>query len=260
MHPLILSEWVQRLFKETMDMNSNTATVDYAAPAWGYSAGAREATVIPLPAFANRGIDGLRLHEFVKRLTDVTGALLGIVVTLPLWALIALAVKLTSRGPVFFTQERAGVRGQPFRMFKFRTMVVDAEARLKELVQLDDLSEPVYKLADDPRVTRVGRFLRRFGLDELPQLLNVLRGEMSLVGPRPEVLALASRYNAEQQRRLLIKPGITGYQQINNRGMPDMAARLAYDIYYLRHRSMRLDLWILIMTIFVIASGKEITY
>jgi lipopolysaccharide/colanic/teichoic acid biosynthesis glycosyltransferase len=260
MHPLILSEWVQRLFKETMDMNSNTATVDYAVPAWGYSAGAREATVIPLPAFANRGIDGLRLHEFVKRLTDVTGALLGIVVTLPLWALIALAVKLTSRGPVFFTQERAGVRGQPFRMFKFRTMVVDAEARLKELVQLDDLSEPVYKLADDPRVTRVGRFLRRFGLDELPQLLNVLRGEMSLVGPRPEVLALASRYNAEQQRRLLIKPGITGYQQINNRGMPDMAARLAYDIYYLRHRSMRLDLWILIMTIFVIASGKEITY
>jgi lipopolysaccharide/colanic/teichoic acid biosynthesis glycosyltransferase len=139
-------------------------------------------------------------------------------------------------------------------------MVADAEARLKDLVRFDELAEPVYKLKHDPRVTRIGRFLRRFGLDELPQLLNVLRGEMSLVGPRPEVVALAGRYNTEQRRRLLVKPGITGYQQIHNRGMPDMAARLVYDMYYLRNRSIPLDLWILAMTAFVIASGKEITY
>jgi lipopolysaccharide/colanic/teichoic acid biosynthesis glycosyltransferase len=193
-------------------------------------------------------------------MVDVAFALIALVVTLPLWALIATAVKLTSRGPVFFTQARAGLNGQPFRMIKFRTMVADAEARLSELVRIEDLPEPVYKLRNDPRVTSVGRFLRRFGLDELPQLLNVLSGEMSLVGPRPEVVALVERYTPQQRRRLLLKPGITGYQQIHNRGMPDMAARLAYDIYYLHRRSVLLDLWILAMTVFVIASGKEITY
>jgi lipopolysaccharide/colanic/teichoic acid biosynthesis glycosyltransferase len=217
-------------------------------------------SAISLPTLSRWGMDGVPLHEVVKRSVDVALAAFGIVLTLPLWALIAAAVKLTSRGPVFFLQDRAGLKGQPFRMVKFRTMVADAEARLKELVKIEDLADPVYKLADDPRVTRVGRFLRRFGLDELPQLLNVLRGEMSLVGPRPEVVDLAKRYNTEQQRRLLVKPGITGYQQIHNRGMPDMAARLVYDIYYLRNRSILLDLWILAMTLFVIASGKEITY
>jgi lipopolysaccharide/colanic/teichoic acid biosynthesis glycosyltransferase len=219
-----------------------------------------QSTTISLPAFARREIDGAQIREAIKRGLDVTGALLGVVITLPLWALIALAVKLTSPGPVFFAQERAGLRGRSFRMFKFRSMVVDAENRLKDLVTIEDLAEPVYKLKDDPRVTPVGRFLRRFGLDELPQLLNVLRGEMSLVGPRPEVVALVERYNAEQRRRLLVKPGITGWQQIHNRGMPDMAARLVYDLYYLRNRSLPLDLWILTMTVFVIASGKEITY
>ncbi|MEI6167587.1 MAG: sugar transferase [bacterium] len=200
------------------------------------------------------------LHEFAKRCTDVILAILGIALTLPLWALIALAVKLSSKGPVFFTQERAGLNGHPFRMFKFRSMVVDAEDRLKHLVSIEELAEPVYKIKDDPRVTRIGRLLRRFGLDELPQLLNVIRGEMSLVGPRPEVVQLAERYNENERRRLLVKPGITGYQQIHNRGMPDMAARLVYDFYYLRNRSNILDVWILAMTVFVIASGKEITY
>lgn len=241
-------------------MNGNTASADYAASTWGYGSRAMETTALPLPPLTRCGIDSAQVHDVVKRYTDMAGALLGIVITLPLWALIALAVKLTSRGPVLFTQERAGLQGRPFRMFKFRSMVVDAEARLKDLVKIEELAEPVYKLEDDPRVTRVGRFLRRFGLDELPQLLNVLRGEMSLVGPRPEVVALATRYNTEQRRRLLVKPGITGYQQIHNRGMPDMAARLVYDMYYLRNRSTPLDLWILTMTVVVIASGKEITY
>jgi lipopolysaccharide/colanic/teichoic acid biosynthesis glycosyltransferase len=248
------------LLKEATGMNGNTASVEYAASTWSYGAGESGAAAISLPTFTRREIDGVQLHEMVKRCMDVAGALLGIVISLPLWALIALAVKVSSRGPVFFTQERAGLEGRPFRMVKFRSMVVDAEERLSDIVNIENLAEPVYKLADDPRVTRVGRFLRRFGLDELPQLLNVLRGEMSLVGPRPEVVALVERYNAEQRRRLLVKPGITGWQQIHNRGMPDMGARLAYDVYYLRNRSALLDLWILMMTVFVIASGREITY
>jgi lipopolysaccharide/colanic/teichoic acid biosynthesis glycosyltransferase len=241
-------------------MNGYTALAGYATAAWDYgSAVTNEAAAFPRSAEAARAWS-LSIHEAIKRGVDMTGATLGLALTLPLWAGIALAVKMTSRGPVFFTQERAGLNGRPFRMLKFRTMVADAEERLKDLVRIEDLAEPVYKLKDDPRVTRVGRLLRRFGLDELPQLINVLRGEMSLVGPRPEVVTLAERYNAEQRRRLLVKPGITGWQQVHNRGMPDMAARLAYDVYYLRNRSVSLDLWILVMTVFVIASGREITY
>jgi lipopolysaccharide/colanic/teichoic acid biosynthesis glycosyltransferase len=241
-------------------IDSTTAWAGYATAAWDYGYVVANETAVFLPSAEAVRSPNSSIHEMVKRGVDVAGAALGIALTLPLWAVIAVAVKLTSRGSVFFAQERAGLNGRPFRMFKFRTMVADAEERLKDLVRFDELAEPVYKLKNDPRVTRVGRFLRRFGLDELPQLLNVLRGEMSLVGPRPEVIALAGRYNPEQRRRLLVKPGITGYQQIHNRGMPDMAARLVYDLYYLRNRSLPLDLWILAMTAFVIASGKEITY
>jgi len=241
-------------------MRGNTASAEYATPPWGYDTQALGTTAIPLPAFACHEMDRVKIRETVKRCIDLVGALLGLVITLPIWALIALAIKLTSRGSIFFTQERAGLHGRPFRMIKFRSMVADAEERLTSLINIDNLPEPVFKLANDPRVTPVGKFLRRFGLDELPQLLNVLRGEMSLVGPRPEVITLVRRYNAEQRRRLLVKPGITGWQQIHNRGMPDMAARLAYDLYYLHNRSLLLDFWILVMTVFVIVSGKEITY
>jgi len=241
-------------------MNGKITFAGTAIAVWDFeqeSIGSTKPLTLPV---ANATIDRDWVHDFAKRGTDVVIALLGITLTLPLWALIALAVKLGSKGPVFFSQERAGLNGQSFRMFKFRSMVVDAEDQLKQLVSIDDLEEPVYKIKNDPRVTRIGRILRRFGLDELPQLVNVLRGEMSLVGPRPEVVKLVERYNETERRRLLVKPGITGYQQIHNRGMPDMAARLAYDFYYLRNRSNVLDIWILVMTVSVIASGKEITY
>ncbi|MEI7879510.1 MAG: sugar transferase [bacterium] len=228
--------------------------------AWDFEPEMIDVTEVISPPGEDLTVRRDSVHDVVKRCTDVGFAVLGIVITLPLWAFIALAVKLSSRGPIFFTQERAGLNGQPFRMFKFRSMVVGAEDQLKHLVSIEKLTEPVYKIKDDPRVTRIGRALRRFGLDELPQLLNVLRGEMSLVGPRPEVVKLVERYNETERRRLLVKPGITGYQQIHNRGMPDMAARLVYDFYYLRNRSNALDIWILGMTVFVIASGKEITY
>lgn len=240
-------------------MNGDAAFPRYAA-IWDYGSGVTDgAAVIPSSAFHGQ-TQSLAAYDVVKRAVDVVCALLGIAVTLPIWAVIAVAIKLNSKGPVLFAQERAGLQGRPFRMFKFRSMVLDAEQRLKDFVRIEDLPEPVYKLRDDPRVTVVGRILRRFGLDELPQLLNVLHGEMSLVGPRPEVVTLVRRYNAEQGLRLLVKPGITGYQQIHNRGMPDMAARLAYDLHYLRNRSIWLDFRILVLTPFVIASGKEITY
>ena len=231
-------------------MNGDRVSAGYATAGWNYGSF----------AMAHGAMEQAQVHDAVKRSVDVVVSLVGIALTLPVCALIALAIKVTSRGPVLFVQERAGLNGEPFQMFKFRSMVVDAEERLRDLVRIEDLAEPVYKLKNDPRVTRLGKFLRRFGLDELPQLLNVLLGDMSLVGPRPEVVALADRYNAEQRCRLCVKPGITGYQQVHNRGMPDMGARLAYDLFYLRNHSTLLDLWILGMTVVVISSGKEITY
>lgn len=241
-------------------MNEKTVFAGYATAAWDYGSGTLEDTEIDLSVGADEANERVSVQDAVKRGLDVAGAAIGLVALLPLWAAIALAIKLSSKGPVFFSQERAGLKGKPFRMFKFRSMVVDAEERLKEFVTIEDLAEPVYKLKNDPRVTSVGRFLRRFGLDELPQLLNVLRGEMSLVGPRPEVVVLVDRYTAKQRLRLLVKPGITGYQQIHNRGMPNMAARLVYDLFYLRHRNFLLDVYVLAMTVVVISSGKEITY
>ena len=195
-------------------------------------------------------------YALLKRCMDVAGAVGILVAGLPVWLAVALAVKLYDRGPVFFVQERAGLHGRPFRMVKFRTMVPDAEERLRELVDLERLAEPVFKLENDPRVTPLGRFLRRTGLDEIPQLLNVLRGEMSLVGPRPEEAAVVARYTPWQRRRLKAVPGITGLQQVHNRGEPDLTRRIEYDLLYLKHQGLLLDLYILAKTVKVILRGE----
>jgi len=198
-------------------------------------------------------------YGIVKRAMDVAIAATLLVVGLPLWLLIALCIRLTSDGPVFFTQVRAGLHGRPFKMYKFRSMVVDAEARLKDLVDFDKLKVPGFKLKNDPRVTPVGRILRRTSLDEIPQLLNVLKGEMSLVGPRPELPDLVARYDAWQRRRLKAKPGMTGYQQVMARGQP-LAAVLEYDLIYIKHQSLLLDLYIMFRTVYVVIRGSGITH
>ncbi len=137
-------------------------------------------------------------------------------------------------------------------------MVQDAEQRLCQLVNFDSLEEPVFKIKNDPRVTPVGGFLRRTGLDEIPQLINVLKGEMSIVGPRPEQAELVERYNVWQRRRLKGVPGITGYQQVINRGIPCLSQRIDYDLYYLKHQSLSLDLQILFKTVGVVIRGDGI--
>ena len=195
-------------------------------------------------------------YALVKRCMDVAGAFVVLAAGLPLWIAVALAIKLYDRGPVFFLQERAGLHGRPFRMVKFRTMVPGAEERLSEFVDLERLREPVFKIENDPRVTPLGRFLRRFGLDEIPQLINVLRGEMSLVGPRPEETAVTARYTPWQRRRLKAVPGITGLQQVHNRGEPDLSRRIEYDLLYLKHQGLLLDLYILAKTVKVILRSE----
>lgn len=190
-----------------------------------------------------------------KRLFDLVVAATVLVLGMPLWAAVALLVKLTGRGPVFFVQERIGLHGRPFRMFKFRTMVPGAPREYRRLVPVEQLTVPGAKLEADPRITPVGRWLRRYSLDEIPQLLNVLKGDMSLVGPRPELPCLVARYDPVARRRLKGKPGITGLQQVAARNRP-LAAALDYDLIYLKEQNFLVDLYILVRTLFVLGRGR----
>jgi exopolysaccharide biosynthesis polyprenyl glycosylphosphotransferase len=192
----------------------------------------------------------------LKRFADVLGASVALVATAPLFLLTMLAIRVDSRGPVFYVQRRAGIGGEPFRMLKFRTMVEGAHEQLGEHVRIDTLPDPMFKLRDDPRVTRVGRILRRWSLDELPQLVNVLRGDMSLVGPRPEALELVERYRPEHRFRLEARPGMTGPMQVFGRGDLGFDERLAVEREYIENLSLGRDLRILLMTIPAVLSGR----
>ena len=211
--------------------------------------------VAELPVLDFRFSDPPRSTQAMKRAMDVvvSGALLMLIS--PLLALIAVAILLDSGRPVFFRQRRAGKDGVPFTMLKFRTMVADAEQRLGELVDLAKLDEPAFKIPDDPRVTRTGRFLRRTSLDELPQLINVLRGDMSLVGPRPEEESVAALYDERQRMRLAIKPGLTGPMQVYGRSDLTFEERLALERDYLDNLSLLTDLQILLRTPRAIVRG-----
>jgi lipopolysaccharide/colanic/teichoic acid biosynthesis glycosyltransferase len=194
-------------------------------------------------------------HRLLKFLMDLMGATLGMIVAAPLCLVIAVAIKLDSPGPVLYVQERVGANGRTFRLLKFRTMVHGADQQLGELIDLVNLEEPAFKLRNDPRVTRVGAFLRRTSLDELPQFLNVLRREMSLVGPRPEEVWLVRLYNDHQRRRLAVKPGMTGPMQVNGRGDLTFAQRLELELDYIEHYSLRRDFAILLKTLPAVVKG-----
>ncbi|MCD4655539.1 sugar transferase, partial [bacterium] len=209
-----------------------------------------------LPLVAIREQPMYELSLLVKRLFDILFASITLLVLSPVCLVIAILIKADSKGSIFFSQIRAGVSGKPFRMYKFRSMHSDAEMRLEELVDLDNLSEPVFKLEKDPRISRFGYWLRRSSLDEIPQFWNVIKGNMSVVGPRPEETQLVDKYNIWQQRRLKAKPGITGMQQIMCRGTTSLSDRIKFDIYYLRKHSLLLDVWIILKTIPVVISGQ----
>ncbi len=195
-------------------------------------------------------------QRLIKRAMDIVGATVGILLTWPLMVLIAIAIKLDSPGPVLFKQTRIGENGKPFTIYKFRSMVANAEELLPQLIDLENLQEPAFKLKDDPRRTRVGKFLRRWSLDELPQLFNVLKGEMSLVGPRPEMDWLVARYTPEQRRRLAVKPGLTGPVQVNGRADLSFDQRLAMELDYIENYSLWKDIRILLKTIPVVIRGN----
>jgi lipopolysaccharide/colanic/teichoic acid biosynthesis glycosyltransferase len=197
-----------------------------------------------------------RLYLWAKRTMDLALIILALPLILMMFLAIVVAMKIEEPdGPIFFIQQRTGKGGKRFRMYKFRTMVVDAEERKKELAHLNELQWPDFKITNDPRITRIGRFLRKTSLDELPQLWNVLRGEMSLVGPRPTSFA-ASTYDLWQTERLDVIPGLTGLWQIIGRASTEFDERLRLDIAYIERRSLWLDIQILFRTVFVVVKQK----
>jgi len=193
--------------------------------------------------------------RFLKRAIDVAFSLTVLILTAPLMALIALAVKMDSPGPVLFRQARVGQGGRPFTVYKFRSMMIGAEDQKDLLRDLNEADGPIFKMKDDPRVTRVGRWLRRFSLDELPQFYNVLRGDMSMIGPRPPLPEEVAEYQPWHVRRLDVAPGITGLWQVSGRSELPFDEMALLDIYYVEHWSPSLDLKILLRTIPTILFG-----
>ena len=206
----------------------------------------------------------LTLHEekapasglFWKRVLDITLSAVALLAAAPLLAAVALAIKVASPGAVLYQAKRVGLKGRRFICYKFRTMVCDADKLKDGLRAENERRGPCFKIAADPRITRVGQFLRRYSLDELPQLWNVLRGEMSMVGPRPHPLDDFEQYRLEHLRRLDVTPGITGLWQVTARRDPSFQRNMALDLEYIEHWSLGLDLWILWKTMFVVLHGS----
>ena len=185
----------------------------------------------------------------VKRMLDLILAAIALFLVLPVMAMVAIAIKLDSPGPVLFKQKRIGMGGKPFTIYKFRSMVTNAEALQAQVNVVDVNGHTIHKRRDDPRVTRIGKLIRKTSLDELPQLFNVLRGNMSLVGPRPELPWLVAEYDVWQRQRFNVPQGITGWWQIHERSDAPLHLNTDKDIHYIKHYSIWLDLYIIIMTI-----------
>jgi len=198
------------------------------------------------------------LYLFIKRLMDMFGALCGIVLLLPIFIIVTILIKLEDpKGPVFFKQVRVGKDGREFGMYKFRSMVTDAEERLKDLLQRNEVSGAMFKMKDDPRVTKIGRFIRKTSIDELPQLLNVLKGDMSLVGPRPPLPREVKEYTSYDKQRLLVTPGCTGLWQVSARNSVGFNEMVKLDLEYIQNRNIIYDMKIIIKTIKVVCSSQN---
>ena len=195
-------------------------------------------------------------YLLTKRIFDVVASLGGLLLLLPLFPFIVLLIKLETRGPVFFKQERVGFEGRLFGCYKFRSMAMDAEAQKEKLAHLNEATGAAFKIKDDPRITGVGRFLRRSSLDEFPQLFNILKGDMSVIGPRPQIPSEVGDYTAEQAQRLLVRPGLTCLWQVSGRSHLDFSEWMELDRQYVQKRSLLFDLSILARTLPAVIERK----
>ena len=199
-----------------------------------------------------------KVYLFLKRLIDIVGSGLGILIFIPVFLIIVILIKLEDpKGSVFFSQKRNGLNGKEFNMYKFRSMVHNAEDLLESLMSKNEMDGPVFKIKDDPRITKIGKFIRKTSLDELPQLFNVLKGDMSLVGPRPPIPREVIQYNKYQYQRLLVKPGITCYWQISGRNNIDFDEWVELDLKYIKERNLFKDIYIILMTLPVLLGDKN---
>lgn len=199
----------------------------------------------------NRVVIFRRDYQIVKRVFDIVTCIAALPILLPIMAVCAILIWLDDPGPILFRQDRTGKGGRRFTMYKFRTMVSNAEELKEQYAHLNELTWPDFKISDDPRITRVGHFLRKSSLDELPQVFNVLKGDMSLVGPRPTSFDV-STYSLSHTERLEVLPGITGLWQVSGRSNVDFDQRLLLDVEYIENQSLRLDIEILIRTVLVV--------
>ena len=199
----------------------------------------------------------LRVYEICKRTIDIIGAGLWLILLSPIIAIVACAVKFTSKGPVFFSQKRVGKNGELFEMYKFRSMVVNAEELKENLEEQNEMSGPMFKIKDDPRITKVGKFIRKTSIDELPQLWNILKGDMSLVGPRPSLPKEVEQFDNWMFKRLSVRPGLTCYWQVSGRNNIDFEDWMKLDVKYVEERNFWIDIKLIFKTVFVLFGDKN---
>lgn len=197
------------------------------------------------------------LYNFTKRLIDIIASSLGIIALSPLFLVVSILIKKESEGPVIFSQDRIGKDGASFKMHKFRSMVQNAEELKEKLKEQNEMSGPMFKMKEDPRVTKVGKFIRKTSIDELPQLINVLKGDMSLVGPRPSLPKEVKEFEPWMMERLNVKPGLTCYWQVSGRNNIDFEDWMKLDIKYVRERNTLTDLKLIFKTVFVLFGDEN---
>ncbi|TGY42345.1 sugar transferase [Clostridium sartagoforme] len=197
------------------------------------------------------------MYNATKRLMDILLSLLGLIIVSPILLIVAILIKLESSGPIIFSQKRVGLNGKEFNMFKFRSMVQNAEELKEKLQKQNEMSGPMFKMKEDPRVTKVGRFIRKTSIDELPQLINILKGEMSLVGPRPSLPKEVAKFEPWMLERLNVKPGLTCYWQVSGRNNIDFEDWMKLDIKYVKDRNLGLDIKLIFKTFFVLFGDKN---
>lgn len=203
-------------------------------------------------------IEEKKSYIVFKRIIDILGSLVGLLITSLIFILVGLAIKIEDpKGPVFFSQVRVGKNGKEYKIYKFRSMVSDAEKKLEELLKYNEVSGAMFKMKEDPRVTKVGKFIRKTSIDELPQLFNVLKGDMSLVGPRPPLPREVEEYNEYHLTRLAVTPGCTGLWQVTSRNSVGFEEMVELDVNYIKNRSLLLDIKIIFKTILVLFGSKN---
>lgn len=198
------------------------------------------------------------IYLFLKRLIDIIGSLIGIIILSPIFIIVSIAIKLEDpKGSIFFGQERNGKYPKTFKMYKFRSMVYNAEELLEQLKAQNEMNGPAFKMKNDPRITKVGKFIRKTSIDELPQLINILKGDMSFVGPRPPIPREVVAYDEYQLQRLSVKPGLTCYWQVSGRNNIDFEEWIELDLKYIKERNIFVDIKLIIMTIPALLGDKN---